>query len=63
MFENNSFEDSTIEEKYETPTILYVVFLFIIFICLMILVILLLKILRDKSLLGDINALLKIKNI
>lgn len=62
MFENNLFEDSTIEEKYETPRILSVVFLFVIFICLMISVILLLKILRDKSLLGDINVL-KIKNI
>ena len=57
------FENSTIEDKYETPKFLYVVFLFVIFICFLILVILLLKILRDKSMLGDINALLKIKNI
>ena len=57
------FDDNTFEEKYETPKFLSVVFLFVIFICFMILVILLLKILRDKSMLGDINALLKIKNI
>ena len=60
MFEDNSFEDNTIKEKYETPGILSVVFSFVIFICLIISVILFLKILRDKSILGDINVL-KIK--
>ena len=57
------FEDNTIEEKYETPKILYVVFFVLIFICLIILTILFIKLLKDKSMLGDINALLKIKNI
>ena len=57
------FENSTIEEKYETPKFLSVVFLIVIFICLIISTIVFIKILRDKSLLGDINALLKIKNI
>lgn len=57
------FDDNTFEEKYETPNFLYVVFLVVIFIFLMISIILFIKILKDKSMLGDINALLKIKNI
>ena len=57
------FDDNTFEEKYETPKFLSVVFLIVIFICLIISMILFIKILKDKSMLGDINALLKIKNI
>ena len=57
------FDDNTFEEKEKTPSILSVVFLIVIFICLIISIILFIKILNDKSMLGDINALLKIKNI
>ena len=51
------------KEKEKTPSILSVIFLIILLICFIILIILFIKILNDKSMLGDINTLLKIKNI